>query len=96
MRLVFQIQNTPYETSLQGQRQTSQKRLRACSPKDWEIPELRLSKPVHDEIILEFPEWMAGEVAVVLKQNMTQAGKAYLSRVPVEVEVTIGGTWAEK
>ena len=27
---------------------------------------------------------------------MIDAGKAYLSRVPVEVEATIGKTWAEK
>jgi len=27
---------------------------------------------------------------------MIEAGKAYLSKVPVEVEVTIGETWAEK
>jgi len=27
---------------------------------------------------------------------MIEAGKSYLSKVPVEVEVTIGETWAEK
>jgi DNA polymerase I-like protein with 3'-5' exonuclease and polymerase domains len=51
---------------------------------------------VHDEIILEVPEKIAGEVAVILKETMIQAGKAYLGKVPVEVEVTIGETWAEK
>jgi len=29
------------------------------------------------------------------KETMIQAGEAYLSKVPVEVEVMIGGTWAE-
>jgi DNA polymerase I-like protein with 3'-5' exonuclease and polymerase domains len=51
---------------------------------------------VHDEIILEVPENIAGEVAVILKETIIQAGKAYLGKVPVEVEVTIGETWAEK
>ncbi len=50
----------------------------------------------HDEIILEVPEKMAGEVAVILQETMIQAGKAYLGAVPIEVEVTIGETWAEK
>jgi DNA polymerase I-like protein with 3'-5' exonuclease and polymerase domains len=51
---------------------------------------------VHDEIILEAPEMIAGEVAVILKKTMIQAGEAYLAAVPVEVEVTIAETWAEK
>ena len=34
--------------------------------------------------------------AAVLKDAMIEAGKAFLARVPVEVEVTIGETWAEK
>jgi DNA polymerase I-like protein with 3'-5' exonuclease and polymerase domains len=36
------------------------------------------------------------EASFQLKETMIQAGEAYLSKVPVEVEVTIGGTWAEK
>ena len=51
---------------------------------------------VHDEIILEVPEGVPREAAVILEETMIQAGKAYLARVPVEVEVTIGDTWAEK
>jgi DNA polymerase I-like protein with 3'-5' exonuclease and polymerase domains len=39
---------------------------------------------------------MAGEAVVILKETMIQAGKAYLGTVPVEVEVTIADTWAEK
>jgi len=34
------------------------------------------------------------ETAVILKETMIQARKAYLSRIPVDVEGTIGGTWA--
>lgn len=51
---------------------------------------------MHDEIILEVPEEVAREVAVILKETMIQAGKAYLAKIPVEVDVTIGETWAEK
>jgi DNA polymerase I-like protein with 3'-5' exonuclease and polymerase domains len=39
---------------------------------------------------------LAGEVAVILKETIIQTGKAYLGKVPVEVEVTIAETWAEK
>jgi DNA polymerase I-like protein with 3'-5' exonuclease and polymerase domains len=39
---------------------------------------------------------MADRAAVILRETMIEAGKAFLSRVPVEVEVTIGETWAEK
>jgi DNA polymerase I-like protein with 3'-5' exonuclease and polymerase domains len=51
---------------------------------------------VHDEIILEVPDRLAKEAAGILKETMMQAGKAYLSNVSVEVEVTIGETWAGK
>jgi len=51
---------------------------------------------VHDEIILEVPDRLAGEVAMILKETMIQAGRAYLGKVPVEVEAAIGETWAEK
>jgi DNA polymerase I-like protein with 3'-5' exonuclease and polymerase domains len=48
---------------------------------------------VHDEIILEVSEKMAGEVAVILKKTMIQAGKAALSKVQIEVEVTVADNW---
>jgi DNA polymerase I-like protein with 3'-5' exonuclease and polymerase domains len=51
---------------------------------------------VHDEIILEVPEKMADDAAAILRETMIEAGKAYLARVPVEVDVAIGDTWAEK
>jgi len=49
---------------------------------------------VHDEIVLEVPEKMARKASVILKETIIEAGKVYLCRVPVEVEVTIGETWA--
>jgi hypothetical protein len=39
---------------------------------------------------------MAREVDVILKKTMIQEGKAYLSKVPVEAEVSTGKTWPEK
>jgi len=51
---------------------------------------------VHDEIILEVPDKQVKDAAAILKETMIEAGKAYLSKVPVEVEVTVGETWAEK
>jgi len=56
----------------------------------------RIIGTVHDEIILEVSDGLAGEVAVILKETMIQAGKAYLNKVPIEVEVAIGETWTEK
>jgi len=50
---------------------------------------------VHDEIILEVHEEMANEAAAILQETMIEAGTAYLKRVPVEVEATVGETWAE-
>lgn len=48
---------------------------------------------VHDEIILEAPEKLAGEAAVILVETMIEGGEAYLSKVPVEVEVTVATLW---
>lgn len=58
--------------------------------------EARIIGTVHDEVILEVPEEKANDAAVILRETMIEAGKTYLSRVPVEVEDTIGETWAEK
>jgi DNA polymerase I-like protein with 3'-5' exonuclease and polymerase domains len=56
----------------------------------------RIIGTVHDEIILEVPDEMVNDAAVILRATMIEAGKAYRERVPVEVEVTIADTWAEK
>jgi DNA polymerase I-like protein with 3'-5' exonuclease and polymerase domains len=56
----------------------------------------RIIGTVHDEIILEVLGAKADDAAAILRATMIEAGKTYLSRVPVEVQVTIGNTWAEK
>ena len=58
--------------------------------------EARIIGTVHDEIILEITDEMVEEAAVILRKTMIEAGNAYLSKVPIEVDVTIGETWAEK
>jgi DNA polymerase I-like protein with 3'-5' exonuclease and polymerase domains len=51
---------------------------------------------VHDEIMFEVPDRLADDTASILRKTMIEAGEAYLSRVPVEAEVTTADTWAEK
>jgi len=58
--------------------------------------EARIIGRAYDEIILEVPDEMGNYVAPILPATMLEAGKAYLVRVTVEVEVDIGNTWAEK
>jgi len=58
--------------------------------------EARIIGTVHDEIILEITDEMVEEAAVILRKTMIEAGNAYLSKVPIEEDVTIGETWAEK
>jgi DNA polymerase-1 len=56
-----------------------------------EIPETRLLLQVHDELVLECPEALAGETASLAKATME--GAATLS-VPLTVEVGQGRNWA--
>ena len=51
---------------------------------------------VHDEIILEVPEDKAESIAEILKDAMIKGGSEFLKKVPIEVEVTISDSWAEK
>ena len=51
---------------------------------------------VHDEIILYVPEKKENDAAGILKGTMIEAGRVFLLKVPVEVDVSIGDTWAEK
>ncbi len=49
----------------------------------------RIIGTVHDEIILEVSEEKANAAAAILRETMIEAGKAYLGKVPVEVEVAM-------
>ncbi len=56
----------------------------------------KLIGTVHDEILLECPETTASNVARILQEVMVKAGETYLKRVPVEVEVKLAESWADK
>lgn len=56
----------------------------------------KLIGTVHDEILLECPETTASNAARILQEVMVKAGETYLKRVPVEVEVTLAESWADK
>jgi len=60
----------------------------------WE--DVRLIACIHDELVLEAPEALAAEAATVLKECMERAGAEVLAPVPIEVEVGVGDTWADK
>jgi DNA polymerase I len=51
---------------------------------------------VHDEILLESPIEATDEVALTLKETMEEAGGALLKIAPVEAEVVVADSWAEK
>ena len=57
-----------------------------------EIPEARLLLQVHDELVLECPEALAGVTAALAKATME--GAAALA-VPLTVAVGTGRNWAE-
>jgi DNA polymerase-1 len=56
----------------------------------------KLIGTVHDEILLECPETTASNAARILQEVMVTAGETYLKRVPVEVEVKVAESWADK
>lgn len=51
---------------------------------------------IHDEIILETPVENAEESACILTRTMKEAGECFLKNVPVEIDVSISDSWAEK
>lgn len=51
---------------------------------------------VHDEILLEAPEALAKDAAVLLKNTMEKAGEYYLKQVTTIAETIIADSWAEK
>lgn len=51
---------------------------------------------VHDELVVECDEDKAEAFAEVMKREMEAAGAEFIAPVPVEVEVGIGKSWADK
>jgi len=92
------FQDTLYNTSVKKTATDITKKALGLLPHRLADTGARIIGTAHDEIILEVPEEKAyaAAAAAILRETMIEAGKAYLSKVPVEVEVTIGETWAEK
>jgi len=51
---------------------------------------------IHDEIPPEAPIEPTDEVALALKKTMEEAGRTLLKIAPVEAEVVVVDSWAEK
>ncbi len=60
----------------------------------WE--DVKLVATVHDELVLEAPGGLAEQAADLLGAVMELAATRFLPDVPVEVEVAVCGSWAEK
>ncbi len=54
---------------------------------------IKLVNVVHDEIILECPEYMAADVGVMLEDCMKQGAYRFIKSVPVEVDAVIADYW---
>jgi DNA polymerase-1 len=90
-----ELYNTPDQGSGADITKSAMARVyRELLARDWE--DVRLVACVHDELVLEAPEALAAEAAALLKECMERAGAEVLAPVPVEVEVGVGQTWAEK
>ncbi len=50
----------------------------------------------HDELVLEVPEAEAEAAAAALRECMIRAWDEFVDSVPIEVEVGVGDSWAEK
>jgi DNA polymerase I-like protein with 3'-5' exonuclease and polymerase domains len=57
----------------------------------------RIVAVVHDEIVVEAPEWATKQVATLLSNVMTRAAKTYLKRVTVPpVDVAVESYWSKE
>jgi DNA polymerase I-like protein with 3'-5' exonuclease and polymerase domains len=50
---------------------------------------------VHDELVLEVPEGESEEAAAIIRETMQRCAEEALDGFPVEVDVTVGRSWAE-
>lgn len=51
---------------------------------------------IHDEILLGAPIEATDEVTHIAKETMEEAGRVLLKIVPVDAEVVVADSWAEK
>lgn len=87
-----ELLNTP----VQGSAADITKKALTLLPAALEGTGAKLIGTVHDEILLEVPEFTAADAARILKETMEAAGSEYLKLVPVEAEASVMNSWAEK
>jgi DNA polymerase-1 len=92
----FGSYRTLFNSPVQGTAADITKKALSLLPQRLADTESQTIGTVHDEIVLEVAEGMAKDAAEILRKTMIGAGEAHLCRVPVEVDVTIVETWAEK
>ncbi|MEK7434529.1 MAG: DNA polymerase [Cyanobacteriota bacterium] len=63
--------------------------------KEFKNTKTKLINTVHDEIILESPLEFAENSAKILEQKMIEAGRIYLKKVPIVVDVHISDFWSK-
>lgn len=74
---------------VQGTSADITKRALSMLPKTLNGTGAKIIGTVHDEIILEVPQEMLNQTALVLRETMESAGLYYLKKIPVEVDVSI-------
>lgn len=57
---------------------------------------IKIVNCVHDEVVVECPSELAVQTAAIVKKEMIAAGREFLKQVPLDVEVAIADSWAEK
>jgi DNA polymerase-1 len=87
-----ELLNTP----IQGTAADIVKKALCLLPERLKYTKAKLVGCVHDEIILEAPELNAEKASNILEETMIEAGKCYLKKIPVEVEVSVADSWAGK
>jgi DNA polymerase-1 len=51
---------------------------------------------IHDEIVVECDESIADEALLIMKEKMIEGGRAFLRRVPIEVEAVVSDAWVKR
>ena len=59
------------------------------------VPQSKVVNCIHDEIVVETTEQDAEQTAIILEEQMVKAARKFITAVPVEVEVKIGGFWGD-
>lgn len=57
--------------------------------------DIKLCHVFHDEIIVESPVEMQSEAEIIVDESMVSAGKEFLKRVPIKVDVKSGRQWGK-